>query len=96
MTLTGDEAKEFMDQERARVKQLKAEMLASAKADAQHRNKEPFDLEKLESLCDTSSEGRMAPLDERIAEFERKYYVVYPDIMTIEEFAKKIEELSRW
>lgn len=96
MTLTGDAAKEFMDRESARVKQLKAETLADAKADAVRRGKEPFDLEKLESLCDTSSEGRMAPLDERFAEFERKYYVHYPDIMTIEEFAAKVDELSQW
>lgn len=96
MTLTGDAAKKFMDQERACVDQLEAEKLANAKADARRQGKEPFDLEKLESLCDTSNKGRMAPLEERFAKFEWKYYVENPKILTIEEFAKEVEELNRW
>jgi hypothetical protein len=38
----------------------------------------------------------MRPRDERIKEFESKYYVHFPEIMTLEEFAKKVEELNRW
>jgi hypothetical protein len=94
--LTGDDAKEFMDKERIRVRQLKEEKLGGAKAEAARHGKESFDLERLESLCDTSHEGRMAPFDERITEYEWKYYVDYPEIMTIEEFARKVDELNRW
>lgn len=67
-----------------------------AKADAARRGKEPFDLEKLEQLCDTSHEGRMPPLEERYAEFESRYYVGYPEVMTLTEFAKEVEILNRW
>lgn len=96
MTLRGDAAKEFANQVRAHHEARNAQRLADAKADALRRNKEPFDLQKLESLCDTSSEGRIAPLEERLAKFEWKYYVSNPNVMTIEEFAKEVEELSRW
>lgn len=96
MKLIGDAAKALADDVRAHNEQRRGERLARAKADAVSRGKEPFDLEKLESLCDTSNAGKMAPLDERFAEFEREYYVVFPNVMTLEEFAKKIEELSRW
>lgn len=96
MKLTGNAAKEFMEQTHARARQREAETLAAAKADAARRGKEPFNLEKLESMCDTSHEGQMAPIDERNEEFEWKYYVRYPQIMTIEDFAEKVAELSRW
>ena len=96
MKFTGDAAKEFMDMLRDHHEQRNAERLETAKADARRRGKEPFDLEKLESLCDTSNEGKMAPLDERFAKFEWKYYVENADILKIEAFAKEVEELNRW
>jgi hypothetical protein len=94
--LTGKEALEFHAQVAAKAEQKKAEQLASARADAAQRGKEPFDLAKLETLCDTSHEGRMAPVQERHAELERMYYVSYPDVMTLAEFARKVEVLNRW
>jgi hypothetical protein len=96
MKLKGEAAEEFMEQTHERARQRKAEMLAAAKADAACRGKEPFDLEKLEKLCDTSHEGRMAPYEERYAELERKYYVHFSEIMTISEFAREIDELNKW
>jgi len=96
MTLTGDAAKEFMDRIAERNRTLLAEQLAAAKADAAARGKEPFDLERLETMCDTSHEGRVDPVESRQAEFERKYYVHFPDVMTLAEFAEKVEELNRW
>lgn len=96
MKLTGDAAKAFAEQARSFHEARNAERLTNAKLDAQRRSKEPFDLEKLESLCDTSNEGRIAPVEDRVAKFEWEYYVGFPNIMTIEEFAKKVDELSRW
>jgi len=96
MTLTGKDAEDFDAQVRAKAQKRLAEQLAAAKADAAQRGKEPFDLAKLETLCDTSHEGRLAPLDERQADFERKYYVHFPDVMTLAEFARKVDELNRW
>jgi len=87
---------DFVAQVLAESEKRHQEQLASARAIAVARGKEPFDLEKLEAMCDTSHEGRLAPRDERHAEFERKYYVQYPDVMTLAELAEKIDELSRW
>lgn len=96
MTLTGDEAKKFMAEELERTRLEHAEQLARAKAEAAVRGKEPFDLEKLETMCDTTSDGVLAPLEQRHAEFERKYYVGFPDVVTLADFAREIEKLNRW
>jgi Tfp pilus assembly protein PilP len=96
MTLTGDAAKEYMRQVAERAQKKRDEMLAAAKAEAARRGKEPFDLAKLETLCDTSREGKMDPVETRRARFEEMYYTYYPDVMTLEEFAEKVAELNRW
>jgi hypothetical protein len=96
MTLTGKAAEDFVAQVHAEARKQAAEQLAEAKADAARRGKEPFDLAKLETMCDTSHEGRLDPVDVRTAEFERKYYVTFPDVMTLEEFARTVDELNRW
>ena len=96
MTLTGKAAEDFEAKLRAQAAKRLAEQLDAAKADAARRGKEPFDLAKLETMCDTSRQGRLDPVEERQAEFERKYYVHFPDVMTLAEFAKKVEELNRW
>src|SRR5262245_515380 len=76
--------------------ELRAERLAAAKRDAAARGKEPFDLAKLETMCDTSSEGRMAPEPVRHARFEEMYYLHFQDILTLEDFARKVDELNKW
>jgi hypothetical protein len=96
MKLTGKAAEDFDAQVQAKALKRLAEQLAEAKADAARRGKEPFDLAKLETMCDTTHEGRLAPVEERYAEFERKYYVRFPDIMTLAEFARTVQELNRW
>lgn len=96
MTLTGKDAEDFEAQVRARAQQRLAEQLAAARADAAARGKEPFDLAKLETMCDTSHEGRVDPVEDRQAELERKYYVHFPEVMTLAEFARKVDELNRW
>ncbi len=96
MTLTGKEARAFLEEIWARSAKERAERLVRAKADAAARGKEPFDLGKLETMADTSSEGRMDPEENRRARFEEMYYVDYPDLLTIEDFARKVEELTKW
>src|SRR5262245_515382 len=76
--------------------ELRAERLAAAKQDAAACGKEPLDLAKLETMCDTSNEGRMAPEPVRYAKFEEMYYVDYPGILTLEDFARKVYELNKW
>lgn len=70
--------------------------LADAKAEALLRGKEPFDLAKLELLCDTSREGKMDPEEVRWTRFESMYYTHFPEVLTLEEFAAKVEVLNRW
>jgi hypothetical protein len=94
--LTGDAARAFMDEVGAQARRQRADRLAAAKADAARRGKEPFDLAKLETMCDTTHEGRLDPVEDRHAEFERKYYVHFPNVMTLAEFARTVEELNRW
>jgi hypothetical protein len=96
MTLTGKAAEDFVAQVHAEARKQAAEQLAEAKADAARRGKEPFDLAKLETMADTSSEGRMDPEAERHARFEHMYYVRFPKLMTLEELAREIEELNKW
>ena len=96
MTLTGDAAKRSMDEAGERARKERAEKLDAAKADAAVRGKEPFDLAKLETMCDTSHAGRLAPVEERQSEHEWMYYVHYRNVMTIAEYAEKVEALNRW
>jgi hypothetical protein len=94
--LTGKDAEEFIREHGRRLDEERAKQLAEAKAAAVASDKEPFDLAKLETMCDTSSEGRVAPVEERQKRFEEWYYVWYPQIRTLEELARKIDEWNRW
>ncbi len=96
MPLDDKEATELLAEIGRRNAQLRAERLAAAKRDAAARGKEPFDLARLETMCDTSSEGRMAPEPVRHQRFEDMYYVDYPGILTLEDFARKVDELNKW
>lgn len=96
MTLTGDAAKKFLASALARADRLRAEQLAAAKADAAARGKEPFDLGKLEAMCDTSHDGILGPPDERRTEHEWLYYVRHVDLMTLAEYAESVAERNRW
>jgi hypothetical protein len=94
--LTGKDALEFFLRHSTQLDEERAKRLADAKAAAVASGKEPFDLAKLETMCDTSSEGRVAPLEVRQQRFEEWYYVWYPEVRTLEELARKIEEYNRW
>ena len=94
--LIGKEALEFHDEIGRRNATLRAELLAKGKAEAVERGKEPFDLEKLETMCDTSSEGRVDPVESRFARHEQMYYVEHPEFMTLAELADLVTLLSKW
>ena len=94
--LTGKDAEEYFWREYKRHNEERAKQLADAKAAAVASGKEPFDLAKLETMCDTSSEGRVAPVEARQKRFEEWYYVWYPEVRTLKELARKIEEYNRW
>jgi hypothetical protein len=96
MMLTDDAGRELVRLAVARVQRRRDEKLHAAKAEAARRGKEPFDLAKLETLCDTSREGKMDPVETRRARFEEAYYTSYSDVMTLEEFAEKVTEQNRW
>ena len=93
--LTGDAAWAFVDQLAERNRAVRAQQLAAAKTDAAARGKEPFDLEKLERLCDTSREGRVDPVEDRRARFEEMYYTWFPGVMTLAEFARRVDALNQ-
>jgi hypothetical protein len=38
----------------------------------------------------------MDPVEVRQASFEEMYYVSFPNIKTLAEFARKVEELNKW
>jgi hypothetical protein len=94
--LSGDAAWALVDALRERNRRIRADQLAGARADADARGKQPFDLAALEALCDTSREGRIDPIDERRARFEEMYYTWFPDVMTLAEFAKRVDALESW
>jgi hypothetical protein len=87
------------DKERARRAKL-AENLRAAKEEAGRRGKEPFDFGRLRELYDPSSE-LTASTDLRdpqtVAEdLERRYYLDFPQVLTLAEFAEKLQELRSY
>lgn len=96
MTLTGKPAEDLLNEIALRNAEQRAERLARAKAAAAVAGKEPFDFARLETLCDTSREGRLDSEAIRAARFEELYYVDFPDIRTLEELAAKVAERNRW
>jgi hypothetical protein len=81
---------------RERNAKVRRDELVAAKEAAEATGKELFDLEQLESLVDTSSEGRVDPIEERRARLEEMYYTEYPDVRTIVAFAEKVRERNSW
>lgn len=95
MVLKGKDASDFVRRVHQEEEEKRAKWFAEAKAEAAARGKEPFDLAKLEEMCDTTSEGRLDPLDVRQARFEYLYYVQHPELMTLEELAAYIERANK-
>ncbi len=84
---------DFLADALRKSEQTRADQLAKAKADAAARDKEPFDLAKLETLVDT---GRMVGSSERQRTYEYLYYVTSPELMTLAELANTIKVLSEY
>jgi hypothetical protein len=94
VTLRGEEANVYFESMKQPQAEERAAALARGKADAEARGKEPFDLEKLETM-DHTGKG-VEPDDRQRARYEHMYYVEYPDVMTIEAFAKLVAERTDW
>lgn len=96
MTITGKDVLELNERIARENERKRAELLARAKEGGAARGKEPFDLAKLETMCASEAFlGRMKPAD-RAAQLEDMYYIDYPKLMTLAEFARKVDELGRW
>lgn len=93
--LTGKDATDFANAIEERNRKAAAEALAREKAEAVSRGKEPFDLARLEEMCDTSSYGRLDPVDVRQERYEYMYYVQNPKLLTLKELADLITR-SAW
>jgi hypothetical protein len=79
------------------ARRQEAELLRKAKARAAERGKEPFSYEALIRLYDPTSEMATVIHDPAAtaAALEDRYYVDYPDVLTIREFAERMEHARR-
>ena len=94
--LEGEAATEYLKRTLEEENRKNAETLARARAEAKASGKEPFDLDKLEQLCDTSRDFVLDPREDRQSHFEYLYYILHPELSTMEELAKYVEHGSRW
>jgi hypothetical protein len=95
MTITGKAALDLVEQIKRDNAQRRTDALARARAAAAERGKEPFDLARLGQLTALAAHGRMTP-DEQQERFEHMYYVEAPELMTLAELARKLDEVGRW
>jgi len=95
MTLSDEESLALHEQIKQRNAQKRAEAYARAREAADASGKEPFDLAKLGKLCALDALERMTP-EERAKYLDYEYYVDYPDLRTLAEFAAILEERGRW
>jgi hypothetical protein len=75
-----------------------ARELADAKARAAQTGKEPFDYAALCEIYDPTSDLGTVVHDpvERARSLESKYYVSFPNVLTLSEFAERMTELDSW
>jgi hypothetical protein len=94
--LNGEAALAFHKQLKERTAQDRAARLQAAKAQAASSGKEPFDLQKLEKLCDTTERGRLLDVAERTVIYEYMYYVEHPQAPSLDAFAHNLSEIQNW
>ncbi|WP_225976133.1 MULTISPECIES: hypothetical protein [Paracidovorax] len=94
--LKGADALDFHKKLKERNAALRNAELNAAKELADKNGKEPFDLVKLERLCDTSQAGRLAEWNERQAMYEYMYYVEHKNVGTLQDFARVVTTLASW
>lgn len=94
--LSGRAALALHQQMKERMAQDRAARLQAARAQATTNGKEPFDLQKLEKLCDTTERGRLLGVAERVAVYEYMYYVEHPQARNLDTFAQILNEIQDW
>jgi hypothetical protein len=100
--IVGDQATRIVEESDRRNRESRAEELAECKEVAAANGKEPFDLDKLGEYIDLtwrvecSDYPQVVTREEKIEHYEERYYVSYPDVMTLKDFAVKVEELRLW
>lgn len=79
----------------AEAERRTAERLARARDEAQRSGKERFSYDRLLELHDPSSDLGHEVRDpaEAAARLERKYYLDFPEVRTIAEFAERLNDL---
>lgn len=81
----------------AERKETRQAQLTIARKEAPGRGKEPFDFDRLCMMYDPRSDLAPAwrPVDPALARrYEEKYYLDYPDVLTLEDFAARLHELD--
>ncbi len=75
-----------------------ARLLTDAKAKAKRDGKEPFDFDRLAQMYDVAGIHNRKLHDRQSAEasLESKYYLRYPNVKTIEEFARVMTETDMY
>jgi hypothetical protein len=89
---------EWLKRKDDEAKAQEARYLAEAKARAAEQGKEPFDYEALCKLYDPTSDLGTVVLDPvaTARSLESKYYVFFPAVLTLAEFAERMREIRSW
>jgi hypothetical protein len=84
--------------DKARSDAERAAQLKAAREEATQRGKEPFSTEVLSRYFTPAYVMGAARSDvlEALEEYESSYYFSYPQIMTLEEFGRKLVEIFSW
>ena len=92
------ESDELFEQLRHQHGESHAKRLEEARVSQLEGGKEPFDLMALEAVYDTTdARGRKDPDPAvRTAFWEYKYYVLHPNVRTIDEFAGVRRKMDLW
>ncbi len=91
------DADELFRKLKARGDEQAAANLAAAKEKQHAQGKEPFDLDALVRVYDTSSEaGHLGNRESRQRQYEVYYYLLYPEVMTLEQFANAKAKNDLW
>lgn len=89
---------EWLNRKADEAEAVEARLLAEAKARAAEVGKEPFDYEALCRIYDPTSDMATVIHDPvaTARSLESKYYVSFPDVLTLAEFAERMSELDSW
>lgn len=98
--MSGDKPRDDNELFRQLLAKQRAEresQLTAAKEQQHTAGKEPFDLDSLERIYDTTTEaGALGSRESRQRQYEVYYYLLYPKVMTLGEFAKAKAKNDLW